>query len=113
MQDVIQELMNDLQNIAQRYQNVRAGRTYDFYEEIQPFVQKVDTDIHALNPHLDSIIKNKYFTMRKIIRMQSIISELAVNCHQARTSKAIFFSQFKVVQHDLKGMINIARDLHV
>ncbi|PWZ59476.1 DUF1798 domain-containing protein, partial [Staphylococcus pseudintermedius] len=42
MQIVIQQLIHDLATISQRFKAARAGRQYNFYKEVQPFVQQVE-----------------------------------------------------------------------
>ncbi|MFH0715537.1 DUF1798 family protein [Staphylococcus delphini] len=113
MQIVIQQLIHDLTTISQRYEAARAGKQYDFYKEVQPFVQQVDAHLQSLQQFQHTISKQKYFNARKLQRMSSLMAELAVACHQSTTSKKLFLDQFKAVQHDLNYLSQLERDGHV
>ncbi|EGQ2800830.1 DUF1798 family protein [Staphylococcus pseudintermedius] len=113
MQIVIQQLIHDLATISQRFKVARVGRQYDFYKEVQPFVQQVDAHLQSLQHYQDTISKQKYFNAQKLQRMSSLMSEIAVACHQSTTSKKLFLDQFKAVQHDLNYLSQMERDGHV
>lgn len=113
MQIVIQQLIHDLTAIYQRYEEARAGRQYDFYNEVQPFVQQIDAHLQALQRYHHTISQHKYFNAQKLQRMSSLMAELAVACHQSTTSKKIFLDRYKAVQHDLHYLSQMERDKHV
>ncbi|MEJ7540767.1 DUF1798 family protein [Staphylococcus intermedius] len=113
MQIVIQQLIHDLTTISQRYEAARAGRQYDFYNEVQPFVQQVDAHLQSLERYQHTISKQKYFNINKLHRMSSLMAELVVACHQSTTSKKLFIDQYKAVQHDLNYLSQLECDTHV
>lgn len=113
MQSAIEKLLDDLNHISLRYQQARKGHQFEFYEDIAPFVSQVDQDVASLNLYQNQIQNLPYFNRQKFVRMQSLISDLAVSCHQSTTSKKIFIDRFKAVQHDLNYLIQNGGHKHV
>lgn len=87
-----------LDEVNQRYDNVRAGHTYEFETEIEPFLAnsvKIIEDIH----HVDT---DGRFTEPSKQQMIAIFEEVIMSCHAERMSLRIFREQTKYINIWLK-----------
>ncbi len=87
-----------LDEVNQRYDKVRAGHTYEFETEIEPFLEnsvKIIEDIH----HVDTDFR---FTEPSKQQMIAIFEELIMSCHAERMSLRIFREQTKYINIWLK-----------
>lgn len=105
MDKMIHLLLEDLTKIKHRYQQAREGKVFNFEEDIQPFIETIDKHLDLLKQHRTSILNQPYETATKFSQLISLIEEISVSCHYAKTSKKIFVEQSKTVYNHLNDLL--------
>ncbi|QLK86163.1 DUF1798 family protein [Staphylococcus sp. 17KM0847] len=91
-------LLTDIVAIEKHYTMVRSGTTFDFYDDVVPFVQTIDA--HLLH-FQNTVPPDSIQTSPQYTRIINLLKTLSVVCHDVRTSKKHFYDQLKTVKHDV------------
>ncbi|KKD23052.1 hypothetical protein XA22_10610 [Staphylococcus cohnii subsp. cohnii] len=102
MQQLITQLLNDVQNMQNRYETVKSKDIdYDFYKDVVPFTSYIDNLLETFSTFEPKILRLSYMNKKKFDLLISNIESLSVECHFKRTSRKLFTEKVKAVQYDL------------
>lgn len=87
-----------LDDVHQRYDNVREGYSYEFKTEIEPFLQNSVKIIEDL----ENVATDQRFNSDSKAQMIALFHEIIMSCHAERMSLRIFREQTKYINIWLK-----------
>lgn len=84
-----------------KYEAARAGKTYDFKNDVMPYAYHIDDLLNRLEGDVEHIVALPYMNQLKYQILKENLERLSVECHYAKTSRKLFMDKLKSVHYDL------------